>query len=184
VKVLGDGPAARSGRPASELVHDEPNVRIVCFHLLEGQCIPAHASDSTVVVEVIGGGGVFRGADHAAELEAGASAVFAPGELRAIEAVDFGPRDRASHLGRWRNRAVARAGCAAPSVRPARCGRSKGGCEPLDGRIRFTKDDGRWDLGPGDLLASRAGVRHSVASEGGASFLLTVALAGDRDSKG
>jgi len=95
VKVLGDAPAARSDRPVSELVHDEANVRIVCFHLLEGQCIPAHASDSTVVVEVIGGGGVFRGADDAAELEAGGSAVFAPGELHAIEAVGGPLRFRA-----------------------------------------------------------------------------------------
>jgi quercetin dioxygenase-like cupin family protein len=55
--------------------------------------------------------------------------------------------------------------------------------QPLDGRVRFDTADGSWDLGPGDLLAARAGVRHSVASEGGASFLLTVALAGGREGR-
>jgi quercetin dioxygenase-like cupin family protein len=90
VNVLGDGPDARHDRPASEVLHDEANVRIVCFHLLEGQSIPPHESDSTVIVEVISGTGVFRGAGADATLHAGQSAVFAPGEPHAI-AAEQGP---------------------------------------------------------------------------------------------
>ena len=86
MKVLGAGPSSRADRPASELLHDEANVRIVCFHMLPGQSIAPHRSDSTVVVEVVSGGGIFHGADSEALLVAGQSAVFAPGELHAIDA--------------------------------------------------------------------------------------------------
>jgi quercetin dioxygenase-like cupin family protein len=48
--------------------------------------------------------------------------------------------------------------------------------QPLEGRIRFDTAGGSWELGPGELLTARAGVRHSVTSEDGASFLLTVSL--------
>lgn len=48
--------------------------------------------------------------------------------------------------------------------------------QPLTGSIRFAADGQVHTLGPGDLLAVRAGVRHSVSSEEGGSFLLTVSL--------
>jgi quercetin dioxygenase-like cupin family protein len=49
--------------------------------------------------------------------------------------------------------------------------------QPLEGRIHFTADGHLYDLGPGELLAARAGVRHSVRSPGGGTFLLTISLA-------
>lgn len=88
MKVLGGGPAARTDRPASEILHDEPNVRIVCFHLLPGQSIPAHQSGSTVIVEVVGGGGLFRGENTEVWLAAGEGAIFTPLELHAISTRD------------------------------------------------------------------------------------------------
>jgi quercetin dioxygenase-like cupin family protein len=45
--------------------------------------------------------------------------------------------------------------------------------QPLDGRIRFTAEDGTHDLGPGQLLALGPGIRHSVSSDEGGAFLLT-----------
>jgi quercetin dioxygenase-like cupin family protein len=51
--------------------------------------------------------------------------------------------------------------------------------QPLDGRIRFTALGRSHELGPGEMLAAGRGVRHSVASPDGASFLLTVALDAD-----
>jgi quercetin dioxygenase-like cupin family protein len=79
-------PAPRADRPASAVLHDEPDARIVCFVLAPGQRIPPHHSDSTVIVQVIEGTGVFRGADSEATLGAGQLAVFAPGESHGIEA--------------------------------------------------------------------------------------------------
>ena len=86
MKVLGAGPAARADRPASALLHDEPNGRVVAFHLLPGQRIPPHHSDSTVIVQVVAGSGRFAGAESDALLSAGDCAVFAPGETHAIDA--------------------------------------------------------------------------------------------------
>jgi quercetin dioxygenase-like cupin family protein len=44
----------------------------------------------------------------------------------------------------------------------------------VEGRIRFTAADETHDVGPGQLLAAGPGIRHSVVSGEGASFLLTV----------
>lgn len=49
--------------------------------------------------------------------------------------------------------------------------------QPLEGRIRFTAGGTAHDLGPGQLLSVGPGIRHSVSSDGGATFLLTVARA-------
>jgi quercetin dioxygenase-like cupin family protein len=46
--------------------------------------------------------------------------------------------------------------------------------QPIRGRIRFTAETGERELGPGELLFAEPGLRHAVASDGGAVFLLTV----------
>ncbi len=45
----------------------------------------------------------------------------------------------------------------------------------LEGRIRIGAGDEEHHLGPGQLLAAGPGIRHWVASDDGATFLLTVA---------
>ena len=50
--------------------------------------------------------------------------------------------------------------------------------QPLEGRIQFTVAGETHDLAAGQLLSTGAGVPHSVRSEGGATFLLTVAQPG------
>lgn len=47
----------------------------------------------------------------------------------------------------------------------------------VSGRVRFVIDQEAWSLESGDLLSVPAGVSHSVESEEGGQFLLTVALA-------
>lgn len=81
-----EAPPAREDRPATRLLHDEPNARVVAFHLQPGQVVPAHRSPSTVLLQVIAGEGTFRGADGEARLGAGETVVFAPDEEHAIEA--------------------------------------------------------------------------------------------------
>ncbi len=46
----------------------------------------------------------------------------------------------------------------------------------LEGRLRFTTGGDDHDLVPGDLLALGADVAHSVASEEGGAFLLTMTV--------
>jgi quercetin dioxygenase-like cupin family protein len=55
--------------------------------------------------------------------------------------------------------------------------------QPLEGRIHFTAEGQLYDLGPGDLLAARAGVPHAVKSPGGGSFLLTISLPVDHATR-
>lgn len=79
-------PDARPDRPATAILHDEPNVRVIAFHLLAGQRVPPHDSTSTVVVQVIAGTGTFTGDGARVVLGPGESAVYAPGETHGIEA--------------------------------------------------------------------------------------------------
>jgi quercetin dioxygenase-like cupin family protein len=88
MKVLPEGPPARSERPATQILHDDTNARVIAFHLMPGQKVPPHHSSSTVMVHVLEGIGVFHGADTSATLSAGGMAVFEPGETHAIDAVD------------------------------------------------------------------------------------------------
>ena len=48
--------------------------------------------------------------------------------------------------------------------------------QPIEGRIRFVVEGVTHELEPGEMLTAGAGIRHSVASREGATFLLTVAL--------
>ena len=82
------GPEPRTERYATQLLHDEPNIRVIAFHLLAGQSVPPHENDSTVVLQVVEGSALFRGNDGEAMLSAGMGVVYAPGELHSIVAVD------------------------------------------------------------------------------------------------
>ncbi len=88
MRKLADGPEPRAERPATVVLHDEANARIVAFRLEPGQRIPPHHSNSTVIVQVTAGSGTFIGEDGRALLSAGETAVYAPGETHAIEAGD------------------------------------------------------------------------------------------------
>lgn len=48
--------------------------------------------------------------------------------------------------------------------------------QPLKGRVRFVAGDKVCDIGPGELLSAEAGIRHSVSSKDGATFLLTMVV--------
>ena len=81
-------PPARPDRPSTRVLHDEPNLRVIAFHLLPGQTVPPHRSTSTVLVQVIAGQGRFTGEDAEATLHQGESAVYLPGETHSITALD------------------------------------------------------------------------------------------------
>jgi quercetin dioxygenase-like cupin family protein len=81
-------PPPRPDRPATRILHDEPNLRIVAFHLLAGQAVPPHRSTSSVLVQVIEGRGRFAGEGGEATLAAGQAAVYPPGEMHSIAALD------------------------------------------------------------------------------------------------
>lgn len=52
----------------------------------------------------------------------------------------------------------------------------------LDGALQFKTPEQSYDLEAGDLLALDSGIRHSVASADGATFLLTIVSSDNRAS--
>ncbi len=93
MRVLATPPPPRVERPASAVLHDEDDLRVVAFTLQPGQAVPAHSSTSTVTLHVLAGDGRFLGAGNAAAtLVPGQTAVYAPGESHAIFAGPDGVR--------------------------------------------------------------------------------------------
>jgi quercetin dioxygenase-like cupin family protein len=70
--------AAHAARPATALVHDSDDARVVIFRIERGQQVPVHTSVSTVLLFVISGRGVVGGA--------GGDQVVSPGDIIAYDA--------------------------------------------------------------------------------------------------
>jgi quercetin dioxygenase-like cupin family protein len=81
-----DALAARPDRPATALVHDSPDVRLVVFRIAPGQAVPPHTNSSSVVLHVLSGSGLVSGAEGEQAVEAGAVVAFAPNEPHGMRA--------------------------------------------------------------------------------------------------
>jgi quercetin dioxygenase-like cupin family protein len=94
VKVLDPSVAARNAvaphpeRPATALVHDAPDVRLVVFRIAPGQAVAAHTSPSTVLLHVVSGAGVVSGAEGERDVKAGEVVAYAPDEPHSMRATD------------------------------------------------------------------------------------------------
>lgn len=80
--------AAADTRPATALVHDSADARLVVFRLADGQEVPPHTSPSTVLLTVLAGCGTLSGADGERVCVAGDVAAYEPGELHGMRATD------------------------------------------------------------------------------------------------
>ena len=78
--------SANPARPATALLLDTADVRLVVFRLAPGQQVPPHTSSSTVMLTVLEGSGVLSGADSERECTAGDVVSYAPEELHAMRA--------------------------------------------------------------------------------------------------
>lgn len=78
--------AANPTRPATALVLDTADVRLVVFRLAAGQQVPPHTSASSVMLTVLEGSGILSGADDERECAAGDVVSYAPGELHGMRA--------------------------------------------------------------------------------------------------
>lgn len=81
-----------ANRPATAILHDTPDVRLIVFRLMPGQEVPAHRSLSSVVLTVLAGTGVLSGEQDGHPCEqvcaAGDVMAYAPNELHAMRALD------------------------------------------------------------------------------------------------
>ena len=82
--------AADARRPATALILDTADARLLVFRLAPGQSVPPHRSPSTVILTVLEGTGVLAGEDGESPAEracaAGDVIVYAPNELHAMRA--------------------------------------------------------------------------------------------------
>lgn len=84
--------AANPARPATAVVHDSPEARLVVFRLAPGQAVPPHRNRSSVQLTVLAGHGTLSGEEGGVPVErrcaAGDVVLYAPGELHAMRADD------------------------------------------------------------------------------------------------
>jgi quercetin dioxygenase-like cupin family protein len=78
--------AAAPNRPATAVLHDTPDVRLIVFRLAPGQAVPPHRSASTVTLTVLEGAGVLSGGDGERACAEGDVVAYAPDELHGMRA--------------------------------------------------------------------------------------------------
>lgn len=80
--------AVRPGRPATGMVHDSADARVVVFRLAPGEVVAPHTSPSTVILLAMDGDGTFLGPDGEHPVHTGTLATFEPNELHGMRATD------------------------------------------------------------------------------------------------
>jgi len=87
-EVAGRAGARSPDRPATAILAESPNVRLIVFRLLPGQSVPRHRNASSVVVTVLEGDGILSGADGDRRCAAGEVVMYDPSEMHGIRALD------------------------------------------------------------------------------------------------
>ena len=85
-RAADEAVAASPNRPATAILHDSPDARLIVFRLAPGQAVPPHRSVSTVTLTVISGRGYVRGEGDERPLAPGETVVFEPNELHGMRA--------------------------------------------------------------------------------------------------
>ena len=80
--------SANAARPATALIHDSPDARIVMFRIEPGQEVARHTSNSTVLLIVVSGSGVVSGAMGDSNVRTGDIVTYATDEPHGMRAGD------------------------------------------------------------------------------------------------
>jgi quercetin dioxygenase-like cupin family protein len=83
-----DAVAASPTRPATAVIHDAPDARLVVFRIAPGQEVAPHTSVSTVLLTVLAGSGILSGGDEERRCAAGELVTYPPGERHGMRAID------------------------------------------------------------------------------------------------
>lgn len=90
IRAARDAVAAHPARPATAIVHDSADARLVVFRIAPGQAVPPHRNPSSVQLTVLEGEGVLSGEEdgvaHDRACAAGDVVLYAPGELHGMRA--------------------------------------------------------------------------------------------------
>jgi len=80
--------ATSSARPATAILLDTPDVRLVVFRIAPGQAVAPHRNASTVMLTVLEGEGLLSGGDGERQCTAGDVVVYEPSEMHGMRATD------------------------------------------------------------------------------------------------
>ena len=83
-----DAVAASPSRPATAILIDSPDARLVVFRILPGQSVAPHHNPSTVMITVLQGEGLLSGKDGERRCTAGEMVTYEPGETHGMRATD------------------------------------------------------------------------------------------------
>jgi quercetin dioxygenase-like cupin family protein len=75
-------------RPATAILAESRDVRLIVFRLSPGQSVPRHKNASSVVVTVLEGDGMLSGAEGERHCHAGDVVMYDPSEPHAIRALE------------------------------------------------------------------------------------------------
>lgn len=87
-RAAADAAAPAPNRPATAIVHDTPDVRLVVFRIAPGQAVPPHHNASTVILTVLAGRGFVSGRDGERAVQAGDVVAYEPNEQHGMRATD------------------------------------------------------------------------------------------------
>jgi len=90
LRAAREAAAPNPTRPATAIVHDAPDARLVVFRIAPGQQVAPHRNTSSVHLAVLAGSGVLAGerggAPEDVACTAGDVVLYAPNELHAMRA--------------------------------------------------------------------------------------------------
>lgn len=78
--------SASPTRPATAVIHDSPDARLVLFRIAPSQAVAVHTSPSSVILSVLAGEGFVTGEQGDQEVRAGDVVTFAPKEPHGMRA--------------------------------------------------------------------------------------------------
>lgn len=78
--------SSRPDRPATTLLHDCPDARVLLFRIEPGQEVPVHTNASSVLLEIVSGTGTVAGAAGERRVGPGDIVVYEPHEPHGMRA--------------------------------------------------------------------------------------------------
>ncbi len=91
IAIADNAVSTSPDRPATAIIHDSPDARLVVFRIEAGQAVPLHSSTSSVILVVVRGVGFVSGpADDGVaerEVQQGAVVTYEPGEFHGMRAM-------------------------------------------------------------------------------------------------
>jgi quercetin dioxygenase-like cupin family protein len=80
--------ASNPTRPATAVIHDSPEMRLVVFRIGVAQQVAVHTSKSRVMLQVLEGSGVLVAGDSEFDCAKGDVVVYEPGERHGMKSID------------------------------------------------------------------------------------------------